>query len=345
MCAAGACDDAPLAPRDTEWQKIAVVPGHIDCIAEDDAGTVWLGGYNLRNKPAIFKYANDEIKEVYWGDYNYGSFMDICYGNNTIWAAGFKYPGPILVRYDGRRWQEIKIPPAYRREPNVEDAFNSVEILSHDAIILAGDRGVYIYEKGEWRKPVSGNQLCSFYLAFSPPDIVYAFQQIRGDIDTSFIYVSADRGNTWTQEKINLNLSGFTISSPALYGFAIKGDRLCLGQELQVGPKPFVYHSYIALLERDTSPPGAGNYDVSFLAPNGPYFSYTRALTFRDRNNGYGVGDMTSVALVNGTWVQEKLPWGPRFFSAVTAGRSGYWAAASSYSGGGISTLYKAPFR
>jgi hypothetical protein len=343
----GSCGEA-MGPREHRWREVASFDGKVNALAVTDEDIVYCAG--AKNDGAgpgvIYRFAGSEIEEFFVSPYEEGAFYALDSQGVYLWAGGSKTPTgqtirPYLVRYDGRAWKELDVPASV-----TENGFTDVFAVAENLCWLNTGREIYTYENGVWQKRLAQSGPRSVGLTVSPGGRAYALFE-GGVIDPWLtVYISDDRGETWVTERPELDTGYYGLGSKIPPALTTRGESLCLGEQLGLlfvprGEDPGT--SYDAVIGRDDAPPGEGSYDIEFIAPNGPYFYNIRDMAFRDEFNGYVVGTLTSVALDNGQWIQEVLPESllPHF-EHVAAGRSSFWAVASSY-GGGQEKLYRAP--
>ncbi len=341
-------DPTPVYPEH-EWREVAAFPANtefINGLAEAGDGSVYVAGScrdeEMNYRPVVYRWAGGKAVEAFRGPYKGGGFDDVACAGGRVWAAGAKEVAPeklrpYLVRYDGSRWEEIAVP----------ETVNSLSVydiypLSGEACWVCAYDGVYIYRHGAWEKKfvfVERAYYC-FTVTRGGRAAVYKYSG-ASDVE---IFISDDGGATWALERPQLENKHFAYHSNQPAGFTSCGERICWTARLRVaGPQRDGEGLYFAVMMRDEAPPGEGSYEISLLAPRGPYMTNIADMAFRDTLNGYAVGTFTSIAYENGEWIFQTLPesWHPHF-ELITAGRSSFWALATRY-GSGPEKLYQAP--
>jgi len=328
------CSDIPLGPIDSEWVFKAVIPGQWfipEGIACSRSGSIYVVGRDqigVRN--VIYKYDGSSFAEDFVSPYRDSGFSDIDFYNDTGYAVGYKSDGPYMVRYDGSEWNEVVI----------------------------GDYGIFglynvsaISDSGCWltaciSSPFGGNVVpvkyaggvFKFYNGL--PDIggvffdrqegtLYCLND-QGYTGIPKAVISADEGNTWIVEEIILDYPACEILAPnkgrSLY---VVDGVLYFNVRIEMGEQPDDVR-YNAIIKR-TGPPGDGEYELVFMAPEGPYFTDVRALAFRDKKHGLAVGYETSVVYERSKWLLENTAdsFTLNTFEGIVVGSDGYWAFGS----------------
>jgi hypothetical protein len=341
-------EPTPVYPEH-EWREVATFPANaafINGLAEADDSSVYVAGScrdeEMNYRPVVYRCAGGKTVEAFRGPYKGGDFGDVACRAGRVWAAGAKEVAPeklrpYLVRYDGSRWEEIYVPETVN-----SPSLGGLYPIGEDACWARGYDGVYIYRHGLWEKkfPFNNPQYFYFTVTRGGRAAVYKYSYPY----TVEIFISDDGGATWALERPQLENKHFTYSSPQPNGFTSCEERLCWAVRLRVaGPQRDGEGLYFAVMMRDDAPPGEGSYEISLLAPRGPYLTNIADMAFRDTLNGYAVGTFTSIAYENGEWIFQTLPesWHPHF-DYVAAGRSSFWALATRY-GSRPEKLYQAP--
>jgi len=327
-----ACGDGPQLAEPTAWAKVATFPEDATAIngltsAEVDA--IYAVGSRTPNgegwpHPVVYRFDGTRVSEAYLSPYD-GKFSGAdAYGGEVI-AAGNKHTSPnhtrpYVVRYSGAAWEEITVPSSIN-----EISFLRVYVGSGGRYWFQGREGVYIYSDGVWTTALVINDP---YLAVTTNGRAFVFKPNHygtgGDV-----YVSDDAGRSWRSENVQLEDSSFyspdsfnpIVVASAGEGFALRSDfKANVNEEI-------IYSGVIA---RDDAPAGEGTYNIAFSAPHGPNFYDIMAMAFASASDGYCVGNLTSVKLDDGVWVQEDLlTMSDIMFSGVTAGPSRYWSVGS----------------
>ena len=320
-----ACADGPQLAEPTAWAKVATFPDETQAIrdlASADDNMVYAVGYcspagSNYSYPAIYRFDGTRVSEVYLSPYE-GWFMGVIASGDEVVAAGNKltspdHTRPYVVGYSGGTWGEIPVPATI-----TDTTFTDVCLGTGGTIWFAGYDGVYTYNDGVWTTALVINDP---YLAVTANGRAFVF---GGDV-----YVSDDNGRSWRRENVRLEDGSFYTPYPinqTLVTAAGEGFMLTSEFKANVGEE-IIYSGVIA---RDDAPAGEGAYNVAFLAPHGPNYYDIMAMAFASASDGYCVGNLTSVKLDDGVWVQEDLlTMSDIMFSGVTAGPSRYWAVGA----------------
>lgn len=341
-------EPTPIYPEH-EWREVATFPANaafINRLAEADDGSVYVAGSyrddEMNYRPVVYRCAGGKTVEAFRGPYKGGGFNDVACRAGRVWAAGAKKVAtqtlkPYLVRFDGLQWEEIDVPETVHSL-----SLGSLYPIGEDACWVCAYDGVYIYRRGVWEKKFPFNNPQYFYFTVTRGGRA-AVYKYSGASDVE-IFISDDGGATWALERPQLENKHFTYQSNQPAGFTSCGERVCWTARLRVaGPEREGEGFYFAVLMRDEAPAGQGSYEMSLLAPRGPYMTNIADMAFRDASNGYVVGTFTSIAYENGEWIFQTLPesWHPHF-DYVAAGRSSFWALATRYGSRPVK-LYQAP--
>ena len=331
------CNDNPSGPKQAEWQYVAYFPaGFLNITAltvtsDEIFAAAEKNPVGLTQPPAfILAFKNNVIKPVYESPYKPSSFSSISNKDGSVWAAGFKEINgewrPYVEILDGTAWRELTVPS------NIDAInFSRVCVLGADNACFQGNtghggQGIYSYDEGVWSETLRFNDSNPLYFCGTNAGRLFAYSARYSPNDPKgYTYVSDDGGRTWQTEILTLPPTPYFIPPYRISAIAPAGNGLALLGEAFTSQNPDAF-SYQTIILRDDAPPGAGRYEVAFLAPHGPYFYGVGDMAFRSREDGRAVGGATSVLLRNGDWLMETagMDWNP-CHETLTYGNGAYW--------------------
>jgi len=304
----------PLQPLEPGWRWVAPIPGRQ--FGDFEAGPGGVYGTTMQDPNTIVRYANDEFKEVFRA--GPGEFIwDLAFYGNVGWAAGEVQVQegehgwrPFLYRYNGRSWSKVELG---------EQPFSCIHSINpidaHSFWAVGGGPGrVVKYTDGAFEVyPAAGEVVSVCY--DRDVGMLYCGEGSGGIGKT--LTMTADGGATWQTETLQINYTGYRITRADGGRMAAAGGVLFIPAEVDVNGE-----DYSAVLKR-TGPPGAGEYELSFLSNTGAHFNSIYSLVFQDVEHGLAVGPYTSMLYTYGVWRQERI--GAVDFSGLVADPAGGW--------------------
>jgi hypothetical protein len=277
----------------------------------------------------VYRYDGFTVSEEFRAPYDNSRFYDIESAAGTLWVTGWKLDNnefePCLFRMDGEEWTEVAVPASVNTY-----VFEAVFPVSSDFCWLANDEVVYTYDNGEWTEVLPrGLKGKDFELAVTGNGRAFAFEAGPGRAEDT-VYVSDDRGASWTAEPLDLQTEMYYAYGSLCYT-AAAGEGLFITMPLISGlSEETEGPQYLGVIVRDEAPPGKGKYETSYVGDLGwLVIPDTWGMAFRDPSDGYVVGYELSLALESGQWYPEDLPDpGALHFRDVVAGRDGFWGLA-----------------
>ena len=328
------CDDVPIYPRATRWERIAMYPSNEFIpakLAEGNDGKVYAAGWSIGRdygKGVVYVYDGVKLEESFRGGY---SFTDIGLYDGTVWAVGNKWEQsefryrPYVVRLSGDQWEEVTVPGEVD-----EMGFAAFFPTVTSTCWFAGYGNLYTYSDGNWDRVFETH--CFYHFTVSPGNQAF-YYHLDVKKEKAYILTSADSGASWVSEEVNLGSGPYRIYNEySTAELAAGGEKLYLStylspyKELEKG-RAGRYH---AVISREPAPPGEGVYETAFLACDGEALvNGIWCMGFRSAMEGYACGRETAVALQGGTWYPEIVKpygsWRPEFYD-IAVGVSCYWA-------------------
>lgn len=358
------CGEA-LAPREASWQRFASLPRGYDVYAIDSSGfSTWVVVRAEGLKNLILKYEDGTFSTQYESPYEFGDtwLTDIAFTSpyKPGWAGGGRRDNskriPYLLKYNVAReeWAEETLPTGIegvitRIRPMadgygcwlvIDERFNDGYFYNWE---LRGKGKLALYRYGELKIFENlGNVSAAASRDPQYPHVIFAVEDALvhgGAADSAAVFVSKDAGGTWAEERV----SSLFVHDYKIEGlYAAEADGLTLYLLADFEPD-----NCWGIIKR-TGLPGAGEYELIFLAPQGPYFRDIRDVAFRDPTgekpgigvDGIAAGDETTVVFVDGAAYMEKLPYPTKIVSAEAANGNGFWAAGENKVTGNFELLY-----
>ncbi len=360
------CTETPLDPISPGWVKIGTFLlsryGGLNSIFVDD-GAVWGAGYE-DNSPktsfiaVIIRYRGGVFELEYASpiEYEYAELACIAFNeqyNRSGWAVGVKEEnsnwGPLILRREQGTgvWTEVNI------NGNLNSAVISTVLpINEDKCWLLLDDHYYSGEHDGVLAKYSGGELTAYdalgpvtavypYTRYIPRTLLYALTYAEDGYaagEVPKMYVSADEGASWYVEPV-----------PRDYGLGRKVMRSWVRGNF--GPTVYVVAEFDngawGVIKR-TGAPGAGEYELVFLAYPGPYFTDLNGVAFRDAPSdpygisvdGVAVGKDTTVVFDEGNVYFEKLPYASELSCVIPNLGTGYFAVGKSEPFGSYDLLY-----
>ena len=354
----------PLGPLEVGWVTVARFP------LEGNSGvnSIYTKGGIIRaavyeyvypeqvTRAKIMTYAEGEFGVEYESppEYGHAELADIAFEfkGNQGWAVGIKREanepaGPLLLAYDPRteEWNEEDV------EGFGEVVFSAVLPINPDEFWVlvddnyySGDRDGLLAKYSDGRFNVYDNlgpvTAIYPYTRYSPTTL-YAVSYAEngyGPGESAKVYISADEGATWAEETFPEDLMQGREISRAYAGAGFGPDVYILAE--------CDYGAWAVI--RRTGPPGAGEYELAFLAHGGPYLTALSNIAFRNPDSpprgisvdGVAVGRETSVVFDEGNVYLEKLPYALDLTRIVLYGGNGFFATGKNEAFGGWELLY-----
>jgi hypothetical protein len=178
------------------------------------------------------------------------------------------------------------------------------------------------------------------YTRYSPMTL-YAVSYAQGGYapgELPKVYISADGGASWAEETLPEDIVQGREISRAYAGGGFGPDVYILAE---------CGNNAWAVIRR-TGAPGAGEYELAFLAYGGPYFTTLNSIAFRNPHSpprgvsadGVAVGRETSVVFDEGNVYLEKLPYALDLSRVIPYGGNGFFAVGKNEAFGGYELLY-----
>jgi len=279
------CADVPTPASPTRWEKVTDAPeGAVDlAVTADDE--VWMVGAE-DGRAAIWRWDGSRVARAFTYPRGESKFKGIDARDGGTWAAGWVSESGdqngILFQYTSDRWEEIK--PV----PEVTLGFYGVASAGGAGCWLVNPDKLFRYSDGNWETYAGSDSIAGITRQSGPG--VFAWRESGGEI-------WAFDGAQWRPENVDsppdFVHGGFTNGASSarfsyFESFFMRSD---------------IY--YRSIYRRDDAPAGAGNYDLFFFAPHGPYFYTIADFAFADDDNGVAVGYLTSVVWEGGEPHQE----------------------------------------
>ena len=359
----------PLAPVEPGWVTVGVLPlesrSGVNSIYAR-GGPVWAVAYEYVypgpvTRAKIISYADRQFLVEYESppEYEYAELADIAfvrYGEKG-WAVGGKSEnnewGPYMLKYDyvlaydGRAlgWKEVRLDGFRERALSAVMPINDEEIwVLIDDNYYSGDHDGLLakYTGGEFKVYNELGPVTAVYpyTRYSPMTL-YAVSYAQGGYapgELPKVYISADGGASWAEETLPEDIVQGREISRAYAGGGFGPDVYILAE---------CGNDAWAVIRR-TGAPGAGEYELAFLAYGGPYFTTLNSIAFRNPHSpprgvsadGVAVGRETSVVFDEGGVYLEKLPYALDLSNAISFGGNGFFAVGKNQAFGGYELLY-----
>ncbi len=326
-----ACGEEPAKPRIFPWAEVAPFPDGATITAVADNGVGWVFACGSARDAVTgdnFATVYINVTELYRAPYAGSEFADMrAYDYERGWVVGRRPGGdgsrPFVVTYDrdGREFPEVDVPPSVK-----SSAFLKVYPESAERAWFQGDDMVYVYDHGGWRAcgATAGADAGELVVTYAGR----AYYLYRKGAETKLL-ISDDRGANWVPEPIRLNVGSYELDLTGALNIAQGNDDLYLAGTARspVGPG-----SYVAVARRAGAAPGAGEFDLVFLAP-AEKTPASFHMGFESTDYGFVVGDGFSYSSRGGGWGPDYLPPGLRlnFISVSEGSYHGSYAAAYYY--------------
>ncbi len=360
---AGSCGE-PLGPLEPGWVTVGVFPleshSGVNSICAK-GGPVWAVAYEYVypeqvTRAKIISYADRQFLVEYESppEYEYAELADIAfvrYGEKG-WAVGqrkeekgpFK---PFMLVYEPKshEWKEKDV------EGFNGAAFCKVIPINDEEIWVLIDDNYYSGDHDGLLAKYTGGEL-KVYNDLGPVTAVYPYTRYSpitlyavsyaqdgyapGELPK--VYISADDGASWAEETFPEDLMQGREISRAYAGAGFGPDVYILAE---------CGNNAWAVIRR-TGPPGAGEYELAFLAHAGPYLTTLHSIAFRKPHSpprgisvdGVAVGRETSVVFDEGNVYLEKLPYALDLSRVISYGGNGFFAVGKNEAFGGYELLY-----
>jgi hypothetical protein len=278
------------------------------------------GLYGIVDGNKIVKYENAEFEEEYvWPEDV--SLWNLAFKGNTGWACGGRiiedeYSVPFLAKRDGGVWRELPC------AASGVAAYTKVIPIDGNSAWLKAAGGKYrfaLYSPSgcETFPETSGIDAVAY-----APEIDTVFGLYERNKEGPTLIISNDRGRSWVEERVGFRYYGRDVDFTGGKMDAA-GDKLFMLGEMTLRDRE------IEMVIERSGPPGAGEYELSYLSFVSPYQRDVFEMVFRARDDGIVVGPGASIRYDGSGWTQEDaVAWW--FWGVTSDPNGGYWGTTTS---------------